>query len=221
MPLILTHKAFTTQDTIFKGADEVPVACIATSTASTASLVGRIRVDVAIGRWWIVCWTGLQPNWCIRVEMTGNSLDGGRNTLRVHSGCTLATSSGGCLCVKTLGRSILRLRHLPWHEVHLMTVARRLRGIRRRCLLIHSVVHRRGLHMRLWVVLVHLHGVGCLGCRLCMRRPLLTRVFGCLLLLNSRRNSLVERGILQVHRWYEGSGELLLCDERMQLGLLR
>lgn len=56
-----------------------------------------------------------------------------------------------------------------------MTVARRLRGIRRRrTLLIHSVVHGRGLHMGLWVELVHLDGVGCLGCRLCMRRPLLT-----------------------------------------------
>lgn len=175
MPLVVTHKAFASQDTIFKSADEVPVACIAASTASTSSVVGCIRVDVAIGRWRIVCWTGLQPNWCIRVEVTGNSLDGGRNTLRVHGGCTLATSSGGCLCVKALGRSILRLRHLPWHEVHLMAVARWLRGIRRRrTLLIHPVVHRRGLHMGLWVELVHLYGVGCLGCRLCMRRPLLT-----------------------------------------------
>lgn len=86
-------------------------------------------------------------------------------------------------------------------------------------MLIHAVVHRRRLSMCRGVVLIHLHVVR----RLRMRRlcgPLLTRSLGLLLLLDARCDSLVERRVLQVHWWYEGTSELLLGDEGMQLGLL-
>lgn len=70
-----------------------------------------------------------------------------------------------------------------------------------------------------WMELVHLHRIGILGCSVGMCRlcccPLLTSGFGLLLLLDTRRNGLVERSILEIHRRYKRSGELLLCDERM------
>jgi hypothetical protein len=66
--------------------------------------------------------------------------------------------------------------------------------------------------------LVHLHGIGILR----MRRlscSLLASGLGLLLLLNPR-SRLIGRRILEVHWWHERPRELLLGDERVQLGLL-
>jgi hypothetical protein len=66
--------------------------------------------------------------------------------------------------------------------------------------------------------LVHLHGIGIL----CMRRlscSLFASGLGLLLLLNPR-SRLIGRRILKVHWWHERPRELLLGDERVQLGLL-
>ena len=49
---------------------------------------------------------------------------------------------------------------------------------------------------------------------------LLTSSLSLLLLLDAGSNSLVERRVLQVHRRYEWTRELLLGDEGVQLGLL-
>jgi hypothetical protein len=66
--------------------------------------------------------------------------------------------------------------------------------------------------------LVHLHGIGIL-CMRCLSCSLFASGFGLLLLLNSR-SRLIGRRILEVHWWHEGPRELLLGDERVQLGLL-
>lgn len=70
------------------------------------------------------------------------------------------------------------------------------------------------------VVLIHLHVVRVLRMR-CLCCTLLTGSLGLLLLLDTRCNSLVERRVLQIHRWYKRTSELLLGDERVQLRLLR
>lgn len=54
-----------------------------------------------------------------------------------------------------------------------------------------------------------------------LSRSLFACGFGLLLLLDSWRDGLVKRRILQVHRRHERPGELLLRDKGMQLGLLR
>lgn len=73
--------------------------------------------------------------------------------------------------------------------------------------------------MRRGMILVHLHVVRRLRMRLCC--AVLRGSLSLLLLLNARGDSLVERRVLQVHRWHEWSSELLLGDEWVQLGLLR
>lgn len=101
MPLILAHKGFSTEDTILEGPDKVPVARVATGTASASSLAGAVHV--ALGRWWVVGRAWLQPNRSIGVEMTGHSLDGWRDAaVRVDRRGPLATSSRGCLRVQAL-----------------------------------------------------------------------------------------------------------------------
>lgn len=227
VPLVLTHETFSAQHTILESADKVPVAWIAPCTCTACPSSLTVIVNVAIRGWWVICRTGLQSNRSIGVEMTGNSLDGWWNAaIRVYCRGTLATSPGGSLRVQALGRSILCLWHLTWHEMHLLAVAGRLCGIRRRCPLlmtgIHPVIHWRLCMRRM--ELVHLHRVSSLGCGVCMGRlcrSLFACGFGLLLLLDSWRNGLVKRRILQVHRRHERPGELLLRDKGMQLGLLR
>lgn len=89
---------------------------------------------------------------------------------------------------------------------------------------VHAIVHGRGLRLGLglglrWSMkLVHLHGIGILR----MRRlscSLFASSFGLLLLLNSRCR-FSGRRILEVHWGHERPRELLLGDERVQLGLL-
>ena len=224
VPLILAHKPFSTENTVLESTDKVPVAWVSTGTASSPSLT--CAVHVALWGWRVVSRAWLQPDRSVGVEVTGNSLDGGRDAaVRVYRRGTLAASPRGGLCVQALGRRILSLRHLTLHEMHWLTVTRRLRRIRRGCRLlvasVHAIVHRR-LRVRR-MELVHLHRVGCLGRRVCMcslGSSLLARSFGLLLLLNPRWNGLVQRCILQVHGRHKGPGKLLLRDEGMQFGLL-
>jgi hypothetical protein len=69
------------------------------------------------------------------------------------------------------------------------------------------------------VELIHLHGVGILRMR-SLGRSLFAGSLGTLLLLNTW-GGLAGSRVLEVHRWHERSGELLLGDERVQFGLLR
>lgn len=225
VPLILAREPLSTEDTILEGANKIPVARVAAGTTSSSSLTSAVHV--ALWGWRVVSRAWLQPNRSIGVEVTGNSLDGRRDAaVRVYCRGTLATSPRGGLRVQALRRRILSWWHLTLHEMlHRLTVAWRLRGIRRGCRLLmagkHSVVHRR-LRVRR-MELVHLHRVGCLSRRVGMgslSSSLLAGGFGLLLLLNPRWNGLVQRRILQVHGRHKGPGELLLRDEGMQFGLL-
>lgn len=150
--------------------------------------------------------------------MARHTLDRRRNSssLGIHGRCTLTTCPGRCLRIQALRWSVLCLRHLACNQTHLGAIAWRLSGVRRRrrTLLKHAIVHRRGLHMRRTMILVHLHVVCGLGMR-CLGCPLLARSLSLLLLLNARGNRLIERGVLQVHRWHEGASKLLLGDEWM------
>lgn len=51
-------------------------------------------------------------------------------------------------------------------------------------------------------------------------RTLLAERFGLLLLLGTWGRRSVAAAGFDVHRWDEWTSELLLCDERMELGLL-
>lgn len=220
VPLILAHVSFA-EHTVFEGANEIPIALVSipiTRSAATTPLTG-ISIHVPVRRRWIIRRAGLQSNRCVGIQVASNPLDGSRDSsVRVHGGCSLTACSCGRLCIETLSRHLV-----AWHHSHLMTVARRLLGRvrrRRRTLLVHAIVHGRGLRLGLrWSMeLVHLHGIGILR----MRRlscSLFARGLGLLLLLNPR-SRLIGRRILEVHWWHERPRELLLGDERVKLGLL-
>lgn len=219
MPRILAHISLT-QNTIFEGANEVAIALVATSTAAASPLV--VSIDIPVSGRRIVCRAGLQPDRGVGVKVARHALNRRGNPSFSHGRRALTASSCRCLCIEALRRGVLGLRrHLSRHHIHLVAIARWLRRVRRWCaLLIHAVVHRGRLSMCRSVVLVHLHVVRRLRmCCLCC--SLLTGSLGLLLLLYARCDSFVERCVLQVHRWYKRTSELLLGDERVQLGLLR
>lgn len=221
VPLVLAYVSFA-EHPVFESANEIPVALVPVSiarSAPTTPLTG-VSIDVPVRRRWIVRRAGLQSNRCVRIQVASDSLDGSwDSSVGIHGRCSLTACSRSRLCVETL-RGYL----VAWHHSHLVTVARWLLGRvwRRRCtLLVHAIVHGRGLRWRLrWSMeLVHLHGIGILR----MRRlscSLFASSFGLLLLLNPR-SWLIGRRILEIHWWHEWPSELLLGDERVQLGLLR
>lgn len=221
VPLVLAHVSFA-EHTVFESANEIPVPLVPISIARstpTTPLTG-ISIDVPVRRRWIVRRAGLQSNRRVWIQVASDSLNGSRDSsVRIHGRGSLTACSRSRLCVETL-RGYL----VAWHHSHLVTVARWLLGRvwRRRCtLLVHAIVHGRGLRrgLRWSVELVHLHGIGILR----MRRlscSLFASGFGLLLLLNPR-SWLIGRRILEIHWWHERPRELLLGDKRVQLGLLR
>lgn len=160
--------------------------------------------------------------------MAGDSLDRRRDSaLMVHRRGALSTRPRRRLRIKTL-RRILRRWHLIWHEIHVLHVAWWLGRIRRRCALlgtsVHPIVHGWRLSIGRRMEVVHLHRIGSLsrGLSMCrLRGPLLARSFCLLLLLDPWGNGLIQGRVLQVHGRHERPGELLLCNKRVQLGLLR
>lgn len=220
VPLVLAHVSFA-EHTVFESANEIPVPLVPISIARstpTTPLTG-VSIDVPVRRRWIVRRAGLQSNRRVWIQVASDSLNGSRDSsVRIHGRGSLTACSRSRLCVETL-RGYL----VAWHHSHLVTVARWLLGrVWRRCtLLVHAIVHGRGLRrgLRWSVELVHLHGIGILR----MRRlscSLFASGFGLLLLLNPR-SWLIGRRILEIHWWHEWPRELLLGDKRVQLGLLR
>lgn len=152
MPLTLIHEAFA-KHAIFQRSDEVSVPLSRPSATASSSLIIRIRIDVSVWRRRVVSRARLQPDGGVRIQMACDALNGRRDAsaLMVHRGCTLAAGPCSCLRIEILRGSVLRLRHLPLHHAHLGAVARRLRGVGRRCGLlvarVQAIVHWRRLAM--------------------------------------------------------------------------
>jgi hypothetical protein len=166
VPLVLTHVSFT-QRAVLESANEVAVARLATAacccSAAAPSLVG-VCIHVSIWRRRIICGTGLESNWRVGIQVACHSLNGGWDTLWVHSRCSLTARTCCSLCIETLRWDLAWA--WAWHHSHLVAVARWLLGwIWRWCSLIHAVVHGRRLSLGWRVELVHLHGVGILHMR--------------------------------------------------------
>lgn len=104
VPLSLVHETIT-HGTIFECSNKVSIA----SATSWPPPGTSGRINIAIGRGRIVCWARLQPDRCIRIEMTCNSLNRSRNTslLLIHRGCTLSPSPRCCLRIQTLLRGVM------------------------------------------------------------------------------------------------------------------
>ena len=71
MPLWLVHESFL-HSPVLKTLDEV---AISPTRCSAASPAGTPSIAMHLGRWWIVCGTGLQSNRSIGIEVACHSLD--------------------------------------------------------------------------------------------------------------------------------------------------
>ncbi len=246
--LVVTQESFF-EGPLLQVPDEVPIRSpllLSTAPSSASLPTGRlVHAYQAIRRRWIIGRARLEPDRRVRVEMAGHPLDrrGDAALLLLHGGCSLPRPHRLLVVHIGLGHTgVVRGWHLSGRLLHShLTVvglgavrwgSRAMAGIRRVHVVGRLRVERRGLG-----------GVGSGGCLLVLRGlrghasirtlggrvrlslsglgPLLAQCLGLLLLLGARRRRPIQRARLQIHRWHELSGILLLRDERVQLRLLR